>query len=40
MRHMNIYAAQHYTDPNLEQSRRSETKKIRIFSKFDFGSWF
>ena len=35
---VNIYAAQHHTDPNLEQS--GGEKKNRILSKFDFGSWF
>ena len=40
MYYVDIYASQHYTDPNLEQSGRSERKKFRIFSKFDFGSWF
>ena len=34
---VNIYAAQHHIYPNPEQSGRSERKKIRIFSKFDFG---
>ena len=35
MCYVNIYAAQHYTYKNLEQSGRSERKKFRIFSKFD-----
>ena len=40
MYYADIYAAQHYTDPILEQSGGSERKKFRIFLKFDFGSWF
>ena len=46
MCYVNVYAAQHYTDPNLEQSGtiwnnleqsgRSE-RKFRIFLKFYFG---
>ena len=31
MYHVNIYAAQHYTDPNPEQSGKSWTKKIQNF---------
>ena len=34
MYYVDIYAAQHYTDRNLEQSGRSERKRFRIFLKF------
>ena len=40
MYYVDIYAAQHCTDPNLEQSSKSERKKIKMFLMFDFGSWF
>ena len=31
MCYVDVYAAQHYTDPNLEQSGRSEREQFRIF---------
>ena len=43
MYYVDIYAAQHYTDRNLEQSGRSERKRFRIFlnltSEVGFNFW-
>ena len=37
MHYVDVYAAQHYTDPNLEQSGRFERKQFRIFLTLTLG---